>query len=46
VDDVKAGEQNFYTTNKLSCLMEATGELHILPVPSGFLEESPEAQAW
>jgi len=23
-----------------------TGELHILPVPSGFLEESPEAQAW
>jgi hypothetical protein len=25
---------------------EGTEQLHISPVPSGFLEESPEAQVW
>jgi sugar (pentulose or hexulose) kinase len=52
VDDIQAGLlynikwQKLKSTDKLSCLRTGgTWQLHISPVPSGFLEESPEAQA-
>jgi hypothetical protein len=52
VDDIQAGLlynikwQELKSTDKLSCLRTGgTWQLHISPVPSGFLEESPEAQA-